>query len=228
MRKDGLTKVRAFDLEVKEVTDKGTFSGYGSVWNVPDSYREQVARGAFAESLAALKAKGRKLPILWQHDQSQPIGAWDVLSEDDHGLYGEGSLWIEDTSFARLAQRGMKAGAITGLSIGYYVREDSFDEVTRLRTLKRLDLREVSVVTNPALDEARIDTIKAKLAAGERISEREFGKLLRDRGFARSDADEIADVGFKAWSRRETAGPHANTGQMSDLAKVLGSLSLPK
>src|SRR5215212_8195328 len=177
-RKEAATKVRAFDLSIKAVSDQGQFSGYGSVFRVVDVYRERVAPGAFADSLAALAEKGRKLPILWQHRSGEPIGVWDVLREDDHGLYGEGTLWLEDAPYARVAQRGMKAGAITGLSIGYWVKDDSFDETTRLRTLKALDLREVSIVTDPANDEARIDAIKAKLAAGEAISDREFRKIL--------------------------------------------------
>jgi HK97 family phage prohead protease len=224
----GATKVRAFELDIKSVTDQGTFSGYASLWNVVDTYRERVARGAFAESLAAVAAKGRKLPILWQHRTAEPIGVWDVLREDEKGLYSEGSLWLDDAPQARLAWRGMKAGAITGESIGYRVQEDSFDQATRVRTLKRLDLREVSIVTDPALEEARVDTIKQKLAAGELISEREFGRLLRDRGFSRSDADAIADVGFKAWAAGAGQPQQAtNRAGMSELAKQLGGFSLP-
>lgn len=222
-------KVRDLDLSIKSKPDgKGRFSGYASVWGIPDAYRETVAPGAFADSLAATKGKGRTLPILWQHRTAEPIGQWDALQEDDHGLYGEGTLWLDDAPNARLAQRGMAAGCITGLSIGYFVQDDSFDETKRLRTLKRVDLREVSIVTDPALEDARIDSVKAKLAAGERITEREFGRVLRERGFSRSDADEIAAVGFKAWASGE-GRPQATTttAGLSDLAKALGSLSLP-
>lgn len=227
MRKEVATKVRAFDLSIKAVGDDGTFTGYGSVWNVVDSYREKVAPFAFTDSLAALAARGRKLPVLWQHRSSEPIGVWDVLREDDHGLYGEGALWLDEAPYARLAQRGMKSHAITGLSIGYLVQEDSFDETTRIRTLKKVDVREVSIVTDPANDEARVDTIKAKLAAGERITEREFGKILRERGFSNSQADDIAAVGFKEWSRRETGTVMAKHPAASDLVKALSGFSLP-
>ena len=228
-RKDAAgLKVRDLDLSVKSVDAKsGRFSGYASVWGAVDSYRETVARGAFAESLAATKAKGRTLPILWQHRSAEPIGHWTDLREDDHGLYGEGELWIDEAAQARIARKGLASGAVSGLSIGYYVQDDSFDETKRLRTLKRLDLREVSIVTDPALEEARVDTIKAKLAAGERITEREFGRLLRDRGFSRSDADEIAVVGFKAWASGD-ARPQATPSGLGDLTQALSGLSLPK
>jgi phage head maturation protease len=61
----------------------------------------------------------------------------------------------------------MKAGAVTGLSIGYWVRESSFDEKTGIRTLTKLDLVEVSLVTFPANDDARVEAVKFKLAHGE-------------------------------------------------------------
>ena len=227
-RKEASCKIRSFDLQVKSVNDGGTFTGYGSVWNVVDSYREKVAPFAFTDSLAALAAKGRKLPILWQHNRDDPIGVWDLLKEDEYGLYGEGTLWLDEAQNARRAYRGMKDTAITGLSIGYYVKDDSFDETTRIRTLKALDLREVSIVTDPALDDARIDTIKAKLAAGETLTEREFGRILRERGFSRSDADAIADVGFKAWAAGAARPQQADRAGMSALAAQLRGFSLPK
>ena len=50
--------------------------------------------------------------------------------------------------------------AISGLSIGFMTREDSYDRITRIRTLKKVDLWEVSLVTFPANDAARIQGVK--------------------------------------------------------------------
>ncbi|HID8755341.1 TPA: HK97 family phage prohead protease, partial [Klebsiella pneumoniae] len=72
--------------------------------------------------------------------------------------------------------------AITGLSIGYYVRESNYDEKTRIRTLTKLDLVEISIVTVPANDDARIDVIKSKLSHGDLPSLPEFEKFLREAG----------------------------------------------
>ncbi|MFC7051469.1 HK97 family phage prohead protease [Hansschlegelia quercus] len=214
---------------MKEIRPNGVFSGYASLWGAVDTYRERVERGAFGESLAAAAEKNRALPILWQHRTAEPIGVWTKLEEDERGLYGEGELWLDEAPYARVAHKGMGARCVTGLSIGYFVQDDAFDEKERVRTLKKLDLREVSIVTDPALEEARVDTVKAKLAAGERISEREFARVLRERGFSRTAADEIAVVGFKEWSRRETGTVTANSpAGLGDLAKALGGLSLPK
>lgn len=222
-------KSRNLPLAVKAIKPDGTFAGYASLWGAVDTYRERVERGAFVESLADTAAKGRKLPILWQHRTDEPIGVWDRLEEDDKGLYGEGSLWLDDAPYARIAYRGLQSDCITGQSIGYFVREDAFDEKERVRTLKKLDLREVSIVTDPALEDARVDTVKAKLAAGETITEREFGRVLRERGFSVSDAADIAAGGFKAWAAGAGRPLQANiTAGLGDLAKALGGLSLPK
>src|SRR5687768_13963082 len=121
------TKVRpSEDLVLKSVSDEGRFTGYLSRWNVVDHHRERVAPFAFRESLAELQTKGRKLPVLWQHRPGEPIGVWDVLREDDKGLYSEGSLWLDVAPTARLAHRGMQSGAVTGLSIGYRVKTENF------------------------------------------------------------------------------------------------------
>lgn len=221
-------KRRAFALDIKSVKDAGQFSGYVSVFGTPDSYREIVAPGAFKISLAATAAAGRKLPVLWQHRTDEPIGQWDRLEEDERGLFGEGTLWIEDAPYARIAHRGMAARAISGLSIGYFVTADSFNEAERIRTVTAVDLQEASVVTFPAHDDARIDHVRAKLAAGERITDREFEAALREGiGFSRSAAEDIAASGFKAWNRREADRPQA-THDLRGLAQAIGSLSLPK
>lgn len=223
-----MVKRRAFPLNIKEAPDAaGRFTGYCSVFSTPDSYREVVAPGSFKKSLAATAAAGRKLPILWQHLGDEPIGHWERLEEDEHGLFGEGVLWLDVAPRAKIAQRGMATGAISGLSIGYFTITYSINEEERIRTLTEVDLRECSVVTDPAHDDARVDVVKAKLAAGEIPTEREFERLLRERGFSRSDADAIASGGFKAWSRREADRPQA-TRDLRGLAQALGSLSLPK
>lgn len=213
-RKDASLKIRDFDLSVKAVSDDGLFSGYGSVFGEVDSYREVVAPGAFAESLAQIKAKGRPVPVLWQHRSGEPIGVYSALSEDSHGLKVEGQLVLE-VGRAKEAHALMKAGAVSGLSIGYYVREDSWDEKERIRTLKKLDLVEVSLVTFPANDEARVDTIKSKLAHGSLPSLSEFEQLLREAGFSKSQSAVIANRGLKhLLDRSESGGEAAKYGSL--------------
>ncbi|MEZ5782352.1 MAG: HK97 family phage prohead protease [Rhizobiaceae bacterium] len=67
-------KIRDFDLEIKAV-ERMAFSGYGSVFDVVDTYNEVVAAGAFTESLADRKAKNRPIPVLWQHRTDSPLAS---------------------------------------------------------------------------------------------------------------------------------------------------------
>lgn len=194
-----------FDFEIKAVESNGSFIGYGSVFGNLDGGGEIVAKGAFAESLAESTAKGRRVPILWQHRTGEPIGVYDSVKEDNHGLLMEGRLLVEHVQRAKEAHALLKAGAVSGLSIGYLVRSDAVDMKTGVRTLKKLDLKETSIVTFPMNDEARVSDVKAKLIAGDKPTIREFEEFLREKGFTRSDAEHIAVHGFKNWQARECA-----------------------
>ncbi|TKI02770.1 HK97 family phage prohead protease [Martelella alba] len=231
-RKNAAMKVKAFDFDIKAVSDDGLFSGYGSVFDVVDSYNEVVAPGAFLDSIAEARTNGRTFPVLWQHQTAEPIGNWDIntLKEDDRGLFGEGALWMDDAPYAKTAWRGMKTRAVTGLSIGYYVRESNYDEKTRIRTLTKLDLVEISIVTVPANDEARIDVVKSKLAHGELPSLSEFEKLLREAGFSKTQSAAIACRGLShLLDRSESGGEDGEEkAAIAAMSQQLSQFSLPK
>lgn len=172
------------DFSLKSISDSGTFSGYGSVFHVKDSYDEIVVPGAFTASLAAQKSAGRMPAMLWQHRSSEPLGVYTSMEEDAVGLRVEGQLALSTVRGAE-AHALLKMGAISGLSIGFIPREDSFDRVTGIKTLKRVDLMEISLVTFPANDAARVSGIKS-IEAFEDLSAAEC--YLRDAGFSRREA----------------------------------------
>lgn len=183
------TKTRDFDMALKEVGEDGSFTGYGSVFGNADSYGEIVEPGAFAASLKA-HAKAKTMPMmLWQHDTWQPIGVWDEMEEDDKGLRCSGRLLL-GVKQADEAHIMLKAGAIRGLSIGY--RELAAEPDGNNRRLKKLDLREVSIVSFPANDKATIQTVKSILEGGDLPTVRQFEEHLRDAGFSKSLATAIA------------------------------------
>lgn len=210
---------KQFAFKADAVNDDGTFSGYGSVFGNVDSYREIVAPGAFAESLAAIKASGDPLPALWQHQSSQPIGGYDVLAEDARGLKVEGFLLKDHIVKAAEAYQLMKRRIVKGLSIGYYVLEDTWNEKDRIRTLTKLDLQEISIVTFPANAEAQIDSVKSMghiIKAGRLPSLPEFEDYLREAGFSKSQATVIAGRGLKELLSRGEPG-----GETGELLNVL-------
>lgn len=189
---------KAIEASAKADGVLGSFSGYGSVFGVLDSYDDIVLPGAFAETLKAAKDSGVMPAMLWQHDPAQPIGVWSLMREDDTGLYVEGQ--ILDTQTGRDAYTLLKAGALSGLSIGYSV--DAYvirkDETLgrEVRDLSAISLWEVSPVTFPANDSARVESVKY---TGPSMTVREFEKFLRDAGhFSNAQAKAIAARGFKS------------------------------
>jgi uncharacterized protein len=176
---------KKFSFEVKSVTDTGTFEGYGSVYDVVDQGDDIVVKGAFTESLQNLAQKGRMPALLWQHDASQPIGVYTKITEDENGLYVCGQLALKTQKGAE-AYELMKMGAISGLSIGFMTKDDSYDSKSGIRTIIKGDLWEVSVVTFPMNDQARIDAVKS---IDEIIDLKSAETYLRDScGLSRSAA----------------------------------------
>ena len=167
-------------FEIKAVEEDGIFEGFGSVFGNVDSYKEIVAPGAFAESLAGWKAAGRLPPVLWQHRSGEPIGPYLEMEEQAIGLRVKGQLLVNDVQRAKEARALMKAKAVNGLSIGFVTREDSYDRVSGIRTLKKIDLWEVSVVTFPANPSAQISSVKSSIDAIETVRDAE--SFLRDVG----------------------------------------------
>lgn len=177
-------KTLDFGLEIKAVNDDGTFEGYGSVFGVKDSYDEIVAPGAFAESLAAHKSAGTMPSLLWQHRSGEPIGVYTAMEEDALGLKLTGQLALKTVRGSE-AHELLKMKAVSGLSIGFVTRDDSYDRVTGIRTLKRVDLWEVSLVTFPANGQARVTGVKTIEQIEDLKSAEQY---LRDLGASRREA----------------------------------------
>lgn len=136
------------------VTDGAVVAGYASLFGKRDQGGDIVQKGAYAASLAQLKAQGRAVKMLWQHDPTQPIGVWDEVREDAVGLWVKGRI-LTEVDKGREAAALLGAGAIDGLSIGYRtIRAERDGKGQRL--LAELELWEVSLVTFPMLAEARV------------------------------------------------------------------------
>lgn len=189
-----MTKNSGVPLEVKAVSDDGEIEGYGSVFGNVDSYGEVVMPGAFTQSLVDARRKGQTIKMLWQHDTDRPIGVWTDLAEDSKGLYVKGKLLKDVSSQAAEAHGLLKAGALEGLSIGYITQDADPDEKRPgIVLLKKLLLKEVSIVTFAANDKARVEAVKHILAAGEVPTVRQFEEFLRDAGgFSKTLAAAIA------------------------------------
>lgn len=158
--------------EVKFASDKsGVFSGYGAVFGNVDSYGDVIEKGAFRDTLRTWEDKGKYPPMLLQHgggmfgaaDDLLPVGKWTSMAENSKGLKVEGELFALGTERGQYIYEGLKAGALDGLSIGYKTikfRNGAKAGEPR-RFLEQLDLMELSIVTFPANDKARVRGVKA-------------------------------------------------------------------
>ncbi|CRY77085.1 HK97 family phage prohead protease [Yersinia intermedia] len=199
-----LTKQRMdFPLKLKSVSDSGEFEGYGSVFGVKDSYDDIVVPGAFIKSLNAWRDKNALPAMLWQHRMDEPIGIYTEMKEDDVGLFVKGRLLIDDDPLAKRAHAHMKAGSLTGLSIGYMLKDWEYDRAKEAFLLKEIDLWEVSPVTFPSNDEARVSDVKSAFARGETPSPKSIERVLRDVGLSRTQAKAFMAEGYGAISLRE-------------------------
>jgi len=210
------TIAAAFDL--KALNQDGTFEGFASMFGELDQGGDIVAAGAFTQSLRERPAP--KVKMLWQHDRTQPIGVWQAIEEQSKGLYVKGKF-ITAVERAKEAYALLQEQALDGLSIGYRTRDSSFDETTGVRTLKAVDLLEISVVTFPMLESATVTDVRGNGIA----TVREFETFLRDEGgFSTQAAKAIASGGFKSWKHpRDEGGEQDVLAALSKLREAIKS-----
>ena len=168
----------------------GTVEGYASLFGEIDQARDMVMPGAFTQTL---KTRGlRKIPMLFQHDPAEPVGIWLELKEDFRGLRARGKL-IPDVRRARELLALLRSGAIDGLSIGYRTVRGVIEPRTRVRKLYQVDLFEISIVTFPLLDGARVNAVKdAPASRGRAQAERDWQAMQQGHGSLSSSG--AADV----------------------------------
>lgn len=221
--------------EVKFASDKsGVFSGYGAVFGNVDSYGDVIEKGAFKDSLRGWEEKGKLPPMLLQHgggffgggaEDLLPVGKWTSMEENSKGLKVEGELFAMGTEKGQYIYEGLKAGALDGMSIGYKTVKfrNGVKAGEPRRYLEQLDLVELSIVTFPANDKARVGAVKS----ADIKTIREFEDFLRDvGGYSNAAAKAIAASGFKATKsdpRDEDGIGEAIAGPFSDLAKLIRS-----
>lgn len=177
---------------LKFAAEGGLVSGYLSTFGGVDSYGDTVTPGAFKASLAAIRQSGRPLPMLWQHRADDAIGRWDVLREDDRGLYGEGQLLVGNVAKAREVHALLLAEVASGISIGFVEKSSTVDKQSGIRTLTEVDLKEASIVVFPANDAARVVEVR------QLQSRAELEDILHRTGLPRAAARKLAGGGWPA------------------------------
>lgn len=198
------------DAEIKvSKSGKGVFSGYASVFGGVDSYDDSIMKGAYNEVIDSVMKGSARMPKMFVNHKSYevPVGKWAKMYEDDKGLFMEGEFTPGNPQ-SEVIKAAMQHGTIDGLSIGFRVGDYEIIETggEKLRLIKSVsELPEVSIVTFPADDSARIDLASVKSSLEQITNIKDFESFLRDAGgFSRALATATASRAKSLFSQSES------------------------
>lgn len=132
-------------------TDPRVVEGYAFVWGVKDYRGTKMMKGCCAKSIRDRGPQSNaryKITFLWQHDQTDPLSLFEILEEDDYGLYFR-TKPLDDVSNADRALKQLRSGTLNQFSGGFdYVWDKmEYDESDDSIVCKEIDLQELSIVT---------------------------------------------------------------------------------
>ena len=185
------------------IAKEGQLTAYVTTFNNVDKVGDVVAPGALDDFIKDFnKEPSATIPMLWQHNLDEMIGQWDKFEADSQGVKGFGEIFT-DVSRGNDVRNLIKRGAVGSVSIGFqstdYVQKD--DGIL----FKEIQLKEVSVVVNPANPRATITSAKTEHG---RVDLRHLERGLRELGLSKSETlalisggksklREAVDVAFK-------------------------------
>lgn len=145
-------------LETKFATDEaGSISALAWPFGKPDRVNDAIEKGAFRKARFPL-------PLLFAHDQREPIGLWTEGEEKADGYYLKGRLLVDDIGRAREVLALVKQKAVRGVSIGFRtLKWDRSQDGGRV--IKEVELLEASIVAIPMHPGARVTSAKTAVEA---------------------------------------------------------------
>jgi len=170
-----LSKIEVFNIPFNPAADisedfadlgeleEGEFRGLASVFSreIEGSFIPTIIeRGAFTKTL---QERGLSIPILWQHDMSEPIGKPSKLFQSDDGLIVQAKL--SRTTRGKDALTLMRDGVVNSLSIGFEPMKVRFEDNgngEQMRHISEIRLFEISLVTIPADSNALIREVRSQ------------------------------------------------------------------
>lgn len=137
--------------------DNRQLEGYAKVWGVRDYYGTKFVRGCCTKSIRERgPGSNAKMPIkfCWQHDQGDPLGLFEVLEEDEYGLYFR-TMPLDDEANADRALRQVRSGTLNNYSDGFDIiwHSAQYDDEDDSIVVFEEDLYEISIVTLAANQE---------------------------------------------------------------------------
>ncbi|CAN7481184.1 HK97 family phage prohead protease [Mesorhizobium sp. LjNodule214] len=139
--------------------DAGAIEALAWPFGTPDRVGDVIEKGAFADAKMPM-------PILFGHDQNDPLGAWTDATEATDGLRLKGRLLVGEVRRADEVRALVKAGAVRGISIGFVTRK-AIARKGGGRTISQLELLEASLVTLAMHPGAKVTSAKSAVRALE-------------------------------------------------------------
>lgn len=196
--------IKTSHYEIKEATPSGEISGIA--WDfqaTPDADGDFIMPSAF---------KSGPAPAMLIEHKGDAIGSWPELTVDESGVSVAGQI-DKATRAGREAIARARDGDLKALSLGF---AGHYEKSGRHRIFSGVDVKEISLVRNPANRGARIVAVKS-LAECSTLTE--FEKSLKQRlGISRRQARAIASA---AWPQFNQTDPAAD-----ELADLLSSFRL--
>jgi HK97 family phage prohead protease len=163
------------NLELKQLTDEGTFTGDLSVYDFVDYGGDVTMKGCFTKSL---QESGGKIPLLLHHDLSKQVGVLEC-KDGDAALEVAGTMNMALPSAQEMQSMmkfNQKHGLKTGLSMGFLTVKDAVQN--GIRYLKEVKLLEGSIVTLPMNRLCHVADVKSLDAGGTEAERKDFAQEL--------------------------------------------------
>lgn len=176
-------------LRLDPTREPGFVAGYASKFGGIDSYDDTIEPHAYDGILrAAVLPK-----MFFNHDAwGVPVGRWTYWKVDRIGLYVEGLLNLE-LQQAQDIRKAIEFGTLDGLSVSIRMNADDFyydaDGIRHIKNVRKM--REISLCTFPADDNARIITFKTAEEQADLKTVRDLEDYLRDAGVSARDAKAL-------------------------------------
>jgi HK97 family phage major capsid protein/HK97 family phage prohead protease len=157
--------IEAENLEIKaevSIDDTGTVTGIAWPFGSPDSIGDLIEPSAFRFA--------SKVPMILEHEQREVVGIWENMEVTDKGLEVKGSLFVEGAAPARTARQRIRAGIMSGLSIGYQLH-GSKARPEGGRILTDLTITEISLCRRPVHPSARVTEVKSIIEGNQMENE---------------------------------------------------------
>lgn len=138
----GLTKSMSGGFN--DVSQKsGIITGYLNAFNVKDSDGDITVKGAFSKTISENGPLGKgRIKYLLDHDKTKAVGVFQVLKEDDYGLFYEAKAGNHTLGQDYLKM--VEDKIVTEHSFGYQIISEKFDQSVKANYLTELRVYEGS------------------------------------------------------------------------------------